>query len=120
MLQVEHHLNRISYVGKVMVIKPPSEVFDRFEIVTMRDAWLEAIEYQRPTKVVVSFDQVAFFASEAIGVLLQLSKRIRQYGGDVKLCSMGRVVREIFDICQLVPDVFELHASTSDAIDAFE
>ncbi len=110
----------IRYADGVMIIDPPSVVSDRLEIANLSEAWLSAIEANRPNRVVVSLDQVSFFGSEAIGVILRMAKRIRTYGGNIKLCSMGKVVREIFDICQIVPILFHVYDSTADAIAAFD
>ncbi len=109
----------IRYIDGVMVFEPPNELFDRLEIANISDAWLNTIEEDRPTRVVVSFDRVTFFGSEAIGVVLRMSKRIRDYGGDIRLCSMGKEIREIFEVCQLVPTLFEVSDSTADAIASF-
>jgi anti-sigma B factor antagonist len=102
-----------------MIIEPPSELMDRLEITHVGDAWLEAVEKERPMRVVVNFDDVRIFSSEAIGVLIRIAKRVREYGGEIRLCSMGKVVREIFDICNLIPTIFEVHDSTADAIASF-
>jgi anti-anti-sigma factor len=109
----------IRYVDGTMVIQPPQKLVDRLEIVTFGDAWLEAIARDRPQHVVVSFDQVQFFGSEAIGVVIRMAKRVRAYGGDLSLCSMGKAVREIFETCRLVPTLFQVHDSAADAIASF-
>lgn len=110
----------IRFVDGVMVIEPPNELFDRLEIATVGDEWIEVIEAECPRRVVINFDQVSFFGSEAIGVIIRVAKRVRAYGGDVRLCSMGKVIREIFDICQLIPALFQVYDSTADAIASFD
>jgi anti-anti-sigma factor len=110
----------ISYLDGVMIIQPPQELLDRLEIATLSDAWLKAIEEKQPQRVVMSFDQVRHFGSEAIGVVIRISKRIRAYGGDIRLCSMGKLVRQIFEVCQLIPTLFQTYDSTADAISSFD
>jgi anti-sigma B factor antagonist len=85
----------------------------------VRDQWFEFLDGEQPKKLVVSFDEVRIFGSEAVGVLIRVAKRVRSDGGDVKLCSMSSRIREIFDICRLVPAVFEVYHSAGEAIDAF-
>ncbi|MFO7903774.1 MAG: STAS domain-containing protein [Pirellulaceae bacterium] len=109
----------IRYLDGVMIIEPPSELLDRLEISNVGDSWLEAIQAERPKRVVISFDGVSFFGSEAIGLILRIAKRVREYGGEVKLCSMGKMVREIFEVCHLVPTLFQVYDSTADAIASF-
>jgi len=110
----------IRYLDGVMIIEPPSVVSDQLEIANLSDAWLKAVEAQHPERVIVSFDRVRFFGSEAVGVTLRVQKRVREYRGDIKLCSMGARVREIFDICGLVPTLFQVYDSTADAIASFD
>jgi anti-anti-sigma factor len=110
----------IHHVEGVMIFEPPGELFDRLEIANVSDEWLEAIESEKPQRVVINFDNVRFFSSEAIGVVIRMAKRVRASGGDLKLCNMGKVIREVFDICQLIPTLFEVYDSTADAIASFD
>jgi len=110
----------IRHVDGVMIIEPPNELLDRLEISNVGDAWLEAVAAERPKRVVINFDGVRYFGSEAIGLVLRIAKRVREYGGEVKLCSMGKMVREIFEVCHLVPTLFQAYDSTADAIASFE
>lgn len=116
MCKEKKRLNKIFCRNGVTIIQLPDRLLDQFEIISAGETWMDAIKSNYPTQVVVSFDNVKCCGSEAIRLLLKLTQRIRQYGGEVKLCSMGCLVREVFDICQLIPNVFELHRSTADAV----
>ncbi len=109
----------VQMVDDVMVISPPHQLLDRLEIAKVGDAWLQAIDTIKPKRVVINFDQVSFFGSEAIGVVIRMAKRVRAGGGDIKLCSMGKMIRQIFDVCQLIPALFQVYDSTADAIASF-
>jgi anti-anti-sigma factor len=106
--------------GDVTVIHLPAELIDLLDIANAREEWRAYVQSKRPQKVVVNFDAVRTCGSEAVGGLVQLGTTIRNYGGDLKLCSMGERIREIFEICRLIPTVFELFNSTGEAMDSFE
>ena len=113
---------RFSVTAKdgIDVVQLPEELLDPLEIATVREQWFEELDKQIPQKVVVNFDVVRSFGSEAVGTLIRVAQRIRKGDGDIKLCSMGDRIREIFDICNLVPTVFEVYNSTGDAIQSFD
>lgn len=104
----------------VTVIHLPPEIIDPLEIATVREQWQGYFKTAKPLKVVVNFDAVRTCGSEAVGKLVHLATTIRGYGGDITLCSMSDRTREIFEICRLIPKVFEVYHSTGEAIDSFE
>jgi anti-anti-sigma factor len=110
----------VSTIEEVTVLHLPADILDSLETALARKQWQGIIATQKPRKVVVSFDAVRSCGSEAVGGLIHLADSVRSYGGDVKLCSMSTRIREIFDICKLMPTVFVLYHSVAEAVDAFE
>ena len=55
-----------------------------------------------------------------MGALIAVAKLVRSDDGDVKLCSMSKLIRKMFEICALIPKEFELFNSASEAIDSFD
>jgi anti-anti-sigma factor len=106
--------------GDVTIIHLPPELIDPLDIATAREQWRAHVLEKKPRQVVVSFDSVRSCASEAVGGIVHLGTTIRNYGGEIKLCSMGERVREIFDICRLVPTVFDVYNSTGEAVESYE
>jgi anti-sigma B factor antagonist len=103
----------------VSVVHLPDELLSPLDVAQFREEWFVWLDETQPGNVVVDFDLVRAFGSEAVGTLIRVVKRIRSAGGDLKLCSMGDRIREIFDICNLVPTVFEVYPSAGDAVRAF-
>jgi anti-anti-sigma factor len=106
--------------GDVTIIHLPAELIDPLDIATARDAWRAHVLAHKPHRIVVNFDVVRSCGSEAVGGLVHLGTTVRNYGGEMKLCSMSERIREIFEICRLVPGVFELYNSAGEAIDSFQ
>lgn len=103
----------------VSVVHLPDELLSPLAVAQFREEWFAWLDQATPDKVVVDFDLVRAFGSEAVGTLIRVVKRMRSSGGDLKLCSMGDRIREIFDICNLIPTVFEVYQSAGDAVQAF-
>ena len=58
-------------------------------------------------RIVIDLLGVEYISSAGLRVLLLTTNRLRPLGGQVVLCSMGRPVREVFDLAGLtspVPD----------------
>lgn len=113
------HQLKFSNVDDVVIVWMPEDLFELLSIVQTGEELTKYIDHSKPKKLVISFDHVRSFGSQAVGDLIKVTKRVRAYGGDVKLCSMSTRIREVFDICRLIGPVFELYQSTSEAVEAF-
>ncbi len=109
----------VSTQDDVTIIHLPPELIDSLDIATARQQWREYVQSEKPGKVVVDFNAVRTCGSEAVGGLVHLATTIRAYEGDIILCSMSKRIRTIFDICRLIPTVFEAHDSVGEAVEAF-
>lgn len=112
---------QISFImsGDVTVAQLPESSMDPLDLVKLREHWLEYAEENEPRKMVVDFNHVLRFSSEAVGILIRVTQRIRSTGGDVKLCSMADRTKEVFTICKLIPGMFELFNSAGEATESF-
>ena len=80
---------------------------------------LSALLVQRPgTRVLINFSSVDHLSSSALGFLVSFAKRLRDSGGDLKLCSIDPQIYEAFVITRL-NQVFEIHDSAQAALAAF-
>lgn len=111
----------ISFItnGDVTIVELPQEVMDPLELVEMGDRWIEFVEKNSPKKMVVDFSHVLKFSSQAVGILIRVSRRINENGGDIKLGGMSDRIKELFKICNLIPHPFTHFDSISEAVDSF-
>ncbi len=109
----------VSTEGDVTIIHLPQELIDSLDIATVREQWREYVQATKPGKVVIDFNAVRTCGSEAVGGLVHLATTVRAYGGDIKLCSMSKRIRTIFDICRLIPTVFEAYDSAGESVEVF-
>ena len=89
---------------------------DRKYILEFDEALMEFVEEARPKRLVLSFEDVSFYSSEAIKALIHVKKRLVEFDGKLGLCSMKKELREILEILNLVGTVFNVYDSCDDAV----
>jgi anti-anti-sigma factor len=69
--------------------------------------------------VLLHFGRVAFMSSAALGMLIRLSKRCKDYKIALRLCDISPDIRQVFTITGL-DKVFDIHADVAGAMEAFK
>ncbi len=113
------HLLRFSKIEDAVVIWLPEDLFELLAIVESGEEMERFVEHSQPKKLVISFDNVRSCGSQAVGDLVKLAKKVRSYGGELKLCSMSTRVREVFDLCRLIGPIFDVYSSAGEAVESF-
>lgn len=70
------------------------------------------------TKFVVDFAVTGYIDSSGLGVLVSLSKKIREAGGDLRLAGLNDDLRTLFELTKL-DTLFTISDSVEEAIAAF-
>ncbi len=79
---------------------------------------LENLLMEKVNKVVVNFSDVSHINSTAVGTLVGIAKRLRQNGGDLKLCNLAATLTRTFNLIG-ASSVVEIYESEKSAIAAF-
>ncbi|MCE2401497.1 STAS domain-containing protein [Candidatus Poribacteria bacterium] len=79
---------------------------------------LENLLMEKVNKVVVNFSEVNHINSTAVGTLVGIAKRLRQNGGDLKLCNLAATLTRTFNLIG-ASSVVEIYESEKSAIAAF-
>ncbi len=66
-------------------------------------------------KFVVDFDQTGYIDSSGLGVLVSLSKKIREQGGELRLASLNEDLRTLFELTKL-DTLFKISDSRAEAL----
>ncbi|MCH7563808.1 MAG: STAS domain-containing protein [Gemmatimonadetes bacterium] len=66
-------------------------------------------------KFVVDFDQTGYIDSSGLGVLVSLSKKIREQGGELRLANLNEDLRTLFELTKL-DTLFKIADSRSEAL----
>lgn len=83
----------------------------------LKQAVLEALE-NGETKFVVDFENTGYIDSSGLGVLVSVSKKIREAGGDLRLSGLNEDLRMLFELTKL-DTLFRICEGKADAVDSF-
>lgn len=80
-------------------------IVDSYTVRANRDPWIEIVKFARntrPPKVLIDLSGVLWISSSSgINTLVLLWKEIRDYNGQLVICSLPPVAAEEFQICHL-------------------
>jgi anti-sigma B factor antagonist len=79
---------------------------------------LELLDKTEEKHVLVHFGRVVFMSSAALGMLVRLHKKCKEYKISLKLCNISSDISEVFKITAL-DKVFSIYPDASDAMQAF-
>lgn len=77
-----------------------------------------AVKGTSPVHMVLSFAEVKYLGSNAMGALIRISKRIAERGGELKLCSVGPAVHGMLALVKL-DRIFEIYEDEETALRSF-
>jgi anti-sigma B factor antagonist len=78
---------------------------------------LEELE-QGERKFVVDFSNTGYIDSSGLGVLVSLSKKIRELGGELRLSSLNEDLRTLFELTKL-DTLFKIADTRDEALQGF-
>jgi len=99
-----------------MVLVPKGRL-DASAAPELEDAF-NALEAHDVKRVVVDLSQSKYISSSCLRVLIVSARRLRERGGDVKLCCMPDAVAKVFEIAGLGA-FFDIMATEEGAAQAF-
>ena len=70
------------------------------------------------TKIVVNFETLDFVSSAGLRVLLAAAKSLKKVDGELRICGLNEIVKEVFDISGFAT-IFKVFGSESEALDGF-
>ena len=66
-------------------------------------------------KFLIDFSKTGYIDSSGLGVLVSLSKKIREHGGDLRLAALNEDLRTLFELTKL-DTLFRIADSREDAL----
>ncbi len=69
-------------------------------------------------KFLIDFTRTGYIDSSGLGVLVSLSKKIREEGGDLRLAGLNEDLKTLFELTKL-DTLFAITESASEALAAF-
>jgi anti-sigma B factor antagonist len=71
------------------------------------------------TQIIFDLSQLGFVDSSGLGSLLSCLRQVQERGGDLKLCSMSKSVRALFELVRM-HRIFHIFDTQEGAIHAFQ
>jgi anti-sigma B factor antagonist len=69
-------------------------------------------------RFLVNFEKLDYISSAGLRVLLAAAKQLKGIDGELRICSLNEVVREVFDISGFTT-IFKVFGNESEALDGF-
>ena len=69
-------------------------------------------------KFLIDFDRTGYIDSSGLGVLVSLSKKIREQGGELRLANLNDDLRTLFELTKL-DTLFQISNSRQEALTSF-
>ena len=107
---------KVSAEGDATVVEfTDKKILDEMSIMQIGEQLTELVAQADVPRIVVDFGTVVHMSSSALGVLITLHKRVREKGGQLRLCNIQPTIYEIFMITRL-NEIFDVHASRAEAL----
>jgi anti-anti-sigma factor len=103
---------RIIFIDEVRLVDPAAIEQCYREIV-------ETLEKTEESNVLLHFGRVAFLSSSALGMLVRLKKKCKEFEISLRLSNIAPEIFEVFKITSL-DKLFDIHADAADALEAFK
>ncbi len=79
---------------------------------------LDRLIEEGENRFLVNFEKLDYISSAGLRVLLAAAKQLKGTDGELRICSLNEVVREVFDISGFTT-IFKVFGSESEALDGF-
>ncbi|MHC4186832.1 MAG: STAS domain-containing protein [Planctomycetota bacterium] len=117
MTQIQPNIN-IQYGQNVTIVTFTQEkILEQTDIKTLQDSILSIVEQAGPINLILDFSNVQFLSSSVLGLLIRISKRVYEAGGQLALCSIIPKIFEIFKITRLT-NIFDIYDDIETATEA--
>jgi anti-anti-sigma factor len=69
-------------------------------------------------KILVNFEKLHYISSAGLRILLATAKQLKTADGELRICDLNEVVKEVFDISGF-STIFKIFENETDALDSF-
>ena len=94
------------------------KILDELCIHEIQEELGKVVEFAPATKLLLSFKNVEYLSSAALGMLITLKKRVEEKQGKLKLSDINPQIYEVFKITRL-NKIFDIHPSQDKARASF-
>lgn len=108
---------RVDYADKATVVTLTDEkILEDKDIQALQASILSVVEQAERVNLIIDFQNVRFFSSAVLGLLIRISRRIYEREGNLRLCGIDPKIHEIFRITRLTK-VFDIYQDVRSAVE---
>lgn len=109
----------VEYRDKATIVAFTDEkILEETDIRALQESVVSVIEQADAMNLVLDFRNVKFLSSAVLGLLIRISKRIYERGGELRLCNIHPKIYEVFRITRLTK-VFDIYEDLDSATRGF-
>ena len=102
-----------------VVVLTDRKMLDEIEIMQIGQQLTSLVAGADSPKVIIDFSNVDHMSSSALGMLITLHKHICEKHGQLRLCNIKPMIREVFAITRL-DEIFRILPSRGEAMESIE
>ena len=90
------------------------KILEENDIRVIQETIMSVIEQAAGANIILDFSNVRFLSSAVLGLLIRVSKKIYEGGGQLKLCNINPRIYEVFKITRLTK-IFDIYPTVKEA-----
>ena len=108
---------KVQTTGGVTVVElTDKKILDEVSIGQIGEQLAPLVARETHPKLVVDFTNVQHMSSSALGMLITLHKRVREKGGQLRMCCIQPAIYEVFVITRL-NEIFKILPTRQEAME---
>jgi anti-sigma B factor antagonist len=104
--------------GATVVAFTDDKILEDTDVRALRESIEAVIEQAGRVHLGLDFRHVRFLSSAGLGLLIRVSKRVAEQGGQLKLANIHPGIYEVFKITRLT-NIFDIYESVDSATQSF-
>lgn len=105
--------------GVTVVELTDKKILDEVNISQIGEQLASLVAQADHPKILLDFTNVQYMSSSALGMLITLHKRVREKGGQLRLCNIQSAIYEVFVITRL-SEIFQICPSRAEALTSLQ
>ncbi len=109
----------VEYTDDATIVAFTDEkILEDVDVRALQESIEAVIEQAGKVHLVLDFRHVRFLSSAVLGLLIRISKRVHEQGGQLRLCNIHPGIYEVFKITRLT-NVFDIYEDVDSAAQSF-
>jgi anti-sigma B factor antagonist len=118
-LMTERRRTSVVNMGDLATVKfNDKKIVDSANIEEMGEELMSLVDKDKMKQVLLNFEGVEFLSSAALNKLILVDRKVKQAGGNLRLCCLREEIKEVFTITRL-DRLFDIRKTEAEALKAF-